>query len=81
MPNVCCSSAGSRTANLRCVRHGVVIHAPGDHPDGKQGDVLVVEFTVAGIPCIGLNDGPHFKHNECFSFQVATDDQAETDRL
>ena len=46
-----------------------------------MGDVLTVEFTVAGIPCIGLNGGPHFKHNEAFSFQIATDDQAETDRL
>ncbi|SHH09168.1 VOC family protein [Massilia sp. CF038] len=55
--------------------------APGDYPDGKQGDVLTVEFTVAGIPCIGLNGGPHFKHSEAFSFQIATDDQAETDRL
>ena len=60
---------------------GEVFHAPGDYPDGKQGDVLTVEFTVAGIPCIGLNGGPEFKHNESFSFQIATDDQAETDRL
>ncbi|NKL78501.1 VOC family protein [Rhizobium leguminosarum] len=59
---------------------GAVIRAPGDYPDGKQGDVLVVEFTVAGIPCIGLNGGPAFKHNEAFSFQIATDDQEETDR-
>jgi predicted 3-demethylubiquinone-9 3-methyltransferase (glyoxalase superfamily) len=58
-----------------------VHRAPGDYPDGKQGDVLTVEFTVAGIPCIGLNGGPHFKHSEAFSFQIATDDQAETDRL
>ncbi len=55
--------------------------APGDFPDGKLGDVLVVEFIVAGIPCIGLNGGPTFKHSEAFSFQIATDDQAETDRL
>jgi predicted 3-demethylubiquinone-9 3-methyltransferase (glyoxalase superfamily) len=55
-------------------------HAPGDYPDGKQGDVLTVEFTVMGIPCIGLNGGPHFKHSEAFSFQVATDSQEETDR-
>ena len=54
--------------------------APGDYPDGKEGDVLTVDFTVMGIPCIGLNGGPHFKHDEAFSFQVATDDQAETDR-
>ncbi len=60
---------------------GVVHHAPGDYPNGKQGDVLTVEFTVAGIPCLGLNGGPHFKHNEAFSFQIATDDQEETDRL
>jgi 2-polyprenyl-6-hydroxyphenyl methylase/3-demethylubiquinone-9 3-methyltransferase len=60
---------------------GTLYRAPGDYPDGKQGDVLTVEFTVAGIPCIGLNGGPHFKHNEAFSFQIATDDQAETDRL
>ena len=52
----------------------------GDFPSGKQGDVLIVEFTVMGIPCIGLNGGPEFKHNEAFSFQVATADQAETDR-
>jgi 2-polyprenyl-6-hydroxyphenyl methylase/3-demethylubiquinone-9 3-methyltransferase len=60
---------------------GAILRAPGDYPDGKQGDVLTVEFTVAGIPCIGLNGGPHFKHSEAFSFQIATDDQAETDRL
>ncbi|VTU45604.1 VOC family protein [Variovorax sp. PBL-E5] len=60
---------------------GTIHRAPGDYPDGKQGDVLLVEFTVAGIPCIGLNVGPQFKHSEAFSFQIATDDQAETDRL
>ena len=60
---------------------GNTMHAPGNYPDGQQGDILTVEFTVAGIPCIGLNGGPHFKHNESFSFQIATDDQAETDRL
>jgi predicted 3-demethylubiquinone-9 3-methyltransferase (glyoxalase superfamily) len=60
---------------------GRIHRSPGDYPDGKQGDVLLVEFNVAGIPCIGLNGGPHFKHNEAFSFQIATDDQAETDRL
>lgn len=54
--------------------------APGDYPSGKKGDVLTVEFTVMGIPCLGLNGGPVFKHNEAFSFQVATTDQAETDR-
>ena len=57
-----------------------VVRAPGDYPDGKQGDPLVVEFTVLGIDCIGLNGGPTFKHNEAFSFQVGTVDQAETDR-
>ena len=60
---------------------GAVHRAPADYPAGKKGDVLTVEFTVAGIPCIGLNGGPEFKHNESFSFQIATDDQAETDRL
>ncbi|MGO4700752.1 VOC family protein [Dyella sp. 2RAB6] len=60
---------------------GKVYHAPGDYPDGQQGNVLTVEFTVMGIPCLGLNGGPMFKHSEAFSFQVATDDQAETDRL
>ena len=60
---------------------GAVHHAPGDYPSGKQGNVLTVEFTVMGIPCVGLNGGPTFRHNEAFSFQVATDDQAETDRL
>lgn len=60
---------------------GAVHYAPGDYPDGKQGQVLTVNFTVMGIPCLGLNGGPMFKHSEAFSFQVATDDQAETDRL
>ncbi len=60
---------------------GAVHRAPGDYPSGKQGDVLTVEFTVMGIPCLGLNGGSAFKHSEAFSFQVATDDQAETDRL
>ena len=60
---------------------GAVLRAPGDYPAGKQGDVLTVEFTVIGIPCLGLNGGPAFKHTEAFSFQVATDSQAETDRL
>jgi len=57
-----------------------VHRAPGDYPSGKKGDVLTVEFTVMGIPCLGLNGGPTFKHTEAFSFQVATVDQAETDR-
>jgi len=60
---------------------GTVMRAPGDYPDGKQGDVLTVNFTVLGIPCVGLNGGPVFKQTEAFSFQIATDDQAETDRL
>src|ERR671928_601707 len=54
--------------------------APADYPDGKAGDVLTVEFTVCGIPCLGLNGGPTFKHTEAFSFQIATDTQEETDR-
>jgi predicted 3-demethylubiquinone-9 3-methyltransferase (glyoxalase superfamily) len=58
---------------------GAVHYAPGDFPSGKQGNVLTVEFTVMGIPCVGLNGGPTFKHNEAFSFQVSTTDQAETD--
>lgn len=60
---------------------GAVFPAPGDYPMGKQGDVLIVDFTVMGIPCMDLNGGPAFQHNEAFSFQVTTDDQAETDRL
>jgi 2-polyprenyl-6-hydroxyphenyl methylase/3-demethylubiquinone-9 3-methyltransferase len=60
---------------------GAVYHAPGDYPSGAQGGVLTVEFTVMGVACLGLNGGPMFKHSEAFSFQVATDDQAETDRL
>jgi len=58
---------------------GTVHRAPGDFPSGKRGDVLMVWFTVMGIPCLGLNGGPAFKHSEAFSFQVATADQAETD--
>lgn len=57
-----------------------VHRAPGDYPAGKQGNVLTVEFTVMGIPCLGLNAGPGMQHNESFSFQVATQDQQETDR-
>lgn len=57
-----------------------VYHAPSDYPAGKEGDVLTVEFTVCGIPCIGLNGGPSFKHGMAFSFQIATDNQEETDR-
>lgn len=59
---------------------GAIHRAPSDYPSGKKGDVLTVEFTVLGIPCIGLNGGPEFKHSEAFSFQIETRDQAETDR-
>lgn len=59
---------------------GAIHRAPGDYPDGQQGDVLVVEFTVLGLPCMGLNGGPAFRHSEAFSFQVATTTQEETDR-
>lgn len=59
---------------------GAIHRAPADFPSGKAGDVITVEFTVCGIPCIGLNGGDAFTHNEAFSFQIATDDQAETDR-
>lgn len=61
--------------------HVTAVHkAPSDFPSGKKGDILTVEFTVLGIPCLGLNGGPAFKQSEAFSFQVATEDQAETDR-
>ncbi len=59
---------------------GAIHRAPSDYPSGKKGDVLIVEFKVAGVSCVGLNGGPTFKHNEAFSFQIATDDQPETDR-
>ena len=59
---------------------GAVHKAPSDFPGGKKGDALIVEFNVLGIPCVGLNGGPLFKHNEAFSFQISTNDQAETDR-
>jgi len=59
---------------------GAVHPAPSDYPGGKEGDVVTVEFTILGIPCLGLNGGPVFKHNEAFSFQIATEDQEETDR-
>ncbi len=59
---------------------GRVFRAPGDYPSGKKGDVLTVEFTVLGVPCVGLNGGPTFKQSEAFSFQIATNDQEETDR-
>jgi len=57
-----------------------VHRAPSDYPSGKKGDVLTVEFTIAGVACIGLNGGPAFKHNEAFSFQISTENQEETDR-
>lgn len=60
---------------------GAVHRAPADYPSGKEGDVITVEFTVMGIPCLGLNGGPGIAHNIAFSFQVATEDQVETDRL
>lgn len=60
---------------------GPVLRAPGNYPSGQQGDVLTVQFTVAGIPCLGLNGGPGYPHTQAFSFQVSTEDQAETDRL
>ena len=59
---------------------GAVHKAPSDFPSGKAGDTITVEFTVCGVPCIGLNGGPTFKHTEAFSFQIETEDQAETDR-
>lgn len=59
---------------------GQIQYAPADFPGGKKGDPLVVEFTVAGVACMGLNGGPAFTHDEAFSFQIATDDQEETDR-
>ena len=58
-----------------------VMHAPSDYPAGKQGAVLTVEFTVCGTPCLGLNGGPGVPHSDAFSFQISTEDQAETDRL
>src|SRR5215207_7193831 len=59
---------------------GKVHNAPADNPSAKQGEPLTVDFTVLGIPCLGLNGGPHFKQSEAFSFQVITEDQEETDR-
>ena len=60
---------------------GGVHYAPSDFPSGKEGAPLTVDFTVAGIPCVGLNGGPAFTHSQAFSFQISTEDQAETDRL
>ena len=59
---------------------GNTYRAPGDYPSGQEGQILTVDFTVMGIPCLGLNGGPAYPHTEAFSFQIATDDQAETDR-
>lgn len=59
---------------------GAVLRAPSDYPSGKEGDVLVIEFMVAGVSCVGLNGGPAFPQSEAFSFQIVTDDQEETDR-
>ncbi len=59
---------------------GAVHRAPTDYPSGKAGDVLTIEFTILGIPCVGVNGGSYFKHSESFSFQIATDDQVETDK-
>ncbi len=60
---------------------GAIFHAPSDFPGGQAGQVLTVQFTVAGIACLGLNGGPAFAQSEAFSFQILTEDQAETDRL
>ena len=60
---------------------GKIFRAPMDYPGGRKGEPLTVEFTVVGIPCVGLNGGPEFKHSEAFSFQIATESQEETDRL
>jgi predicted 3-demethylubiquinone-9 3-methyltransferase (glyoxalase superfamily) len=60
---------------------GAIFRAPTDYPGGRAGAVLTVQFSVAGIPCLALNGGKEFHHSEAFSFQIATDDQAETDRL
>ncbi|PRC90923.1 VOC family protein [Solimicrobium silvestre] len=74
-------AAGFYAATFPASSLGAVLRSPGDYPGGKQGDILTVEFTVLGIPCVGINGGPGIKHNEAFSFQITTDDQAETDRL
>ncbi len=68
------------TATFPESRVTAVHHAPSDYPSGKEGDVLIVEFTVCGIPCVAINGGPFFKHSQAFSFQIATDSQEETDR-
>ena len=69
-------------ASLLPESHVDTVHrAPSEYPSGRAGDVLTVEFTLAGMPFVGLNGGPHFTFNEAVSFQIYTDDQAETDRL
>ena len=73
-------AANFYAATFPDTRVTAVHRSPTDYPDGKEGDVLTVEFTVMGIPCIGLNGGDFFKQSEAFSFQVATDDQPETDK-
>ena len=74
------SAAAFYAATFPDSKVGAIQHAPSDFPDGKKGDVLTVEFTVVGIPCVAINGGPTFKQSEAFSFQIATDDQEETDR-
>ena len=73
-------AANFYAATFPDTRVNAVHRAPGDYPSGKQGDVLTVEFELMGISCVGLNGGPIFPQTEAFSFQIATDDQAETDR-
>ena len=74
------AAAGFYSVTFPDSKVGAVRRAPSDFPDGKEGDVLTVEFTVWGIPCIAINGGPAFKQSEAFSFQIATEDQEETDR-
>jgi predicted 3-demethylubiquinone-9 3-methyltransferase (glyoxalase superfamily) len=74
------AAARSYAATFPDSKVTAVRKAPGDFPGGKAGDVLMVEFTVLGVPCLGLNGGPTFKHSEAFSFQISTEDQKETDR-
>ena len=74
-------AANFYTATFPDTRVGAVLRAPGDYLDGKEGQVLTVEFTLLGTSALGLNGGPHVKFNEAISIQVRTDDQAETDRL
>ena len=73
-------AANFYAATFPDTRVNAIHRAPDDYPEGRKGDILTVEFSVMGISCIGLNGGPLFPQTEAFSFQVATDDQAETDR-